>query len=195
MIPALLLFISTVVYRVILGYHGGDNSWLPNFAPLAAIALCGPLIFQRRFLAFALPLAILIASDILLNVHYGVAVISGEMVTRYVALGMISLVGMGIRDHARSGGILLAAASGSMGFYLLTNTASWLAAPGYAKTLAGWVQALTLGLPGYPPTWMFLRNSLVSDLLFTTIILCCLALGRTHTTRKSALSTDVAAQG
>jgi hypothetical protein len=39
--------------------------------------------------------------------------------------------------------------------------------PDYAKTLAGWLQALTSGIPGYPPTWTFFRNTLLSGGLFT----------------------------
>jgi hypothetical protein len=33
--------------------------------------------------------------------------------------------------------------------------------------LLGWIQALTTGLPGYPPTWTFFRNTLLSGGLFT----------------------------
>jgi hypothetical protein len=28
---------------------------------------------------------------------------------------------------------------------------------------------MTTGLPGYPPTWSFLRNSLLGDLLFASL--------------------------
>jgi hypothetical protein len=28
---------------------------------------------------------------------------------------------------------------------------------------------LTVGIPGYPPSWTFLRSSLISDLLFTSL--------------------------
>jgi hypothetical protein len=38
---------------------------------------------------------------------------------------------------------------------------------GYAKTLAGWIQALTTGRPGYPPTWEFFRGTLLSGGIFT----------------------------
>jgi Na+/melibiose symporter-like transporter len=55
---------------------------------------------------------------------------------------------------------------GAMLFYLVTNTASWLILP-YAKTLAGWIQALTTGLPGPTHTWEFFRNTLSSGGLFT----------------------------
>ena len=51
-------------------------------------------------------------------------------------------------------------------FFVVTNTGSWLGLTAYPQTFAGWVQALTVGLPGYPPTWTFFRNSLAGDLLF-----------------------------
>jgi hypothetical protein len=60
------------------------------------------------------------------------------------------------------GGTLVA----SVLFYLITNTGSWLGLAAYPQNFAGWIQSLTIGLPGYPPTWTFFRNSLVSDLLF-----------------------------
>jgi hypothetical protein len=55
-------------------------------------------------------------------------------------------------------------------FYLLTNSAAWWGEPFYAKTFSGWLQALTVGIPGYPSTWMFLRNSLVSDVVFFSLL-------------------------
>ena len=61
---------------------------------------------------------------------------------------------------------------------VVTNTASWLTTPGYAKTLLGWWQALSVGLPGYPPTWLFFRNAMVSDAGFTLAFLGCLVLVR-----------------
>jgi len=69
-------------------------------------------------------------------------------------------------------------AAGSAIFYVVTNTGSWLSDPGYAKTAAGWVEALTTGLPGYLPTWMFFRATLASDLLFTGIFIGCMAATR-----------------
>ena len=42
------------------------------------------------------------------------------------------------------------------------------------------LQALTVGLPQYgaTPTWMFFRNSLVSDLLFTLLFVACMSFSR-----------------
>jgi hypothetical protein len=52
--------------------------------------------------------------------------------------------------------------------------------PGYAPTFSGWVQALTVGLPGYAPTWMFFRNSLLSDFLFTGLFVAAMELQNTR---------------
>jgi hypothetical protein len=43
------------------------------------------------------------------------------------------------------------------------------------KNIAGFIQAQTLGLPAYSstPTWMFLRNSMISDLIFTSLFVFC----------------------
>ena len=46
--------------------------------------------------------------------------------------------------------------------------------PRYAKTGAGWLQALTSGLPGYPSTLLFFRNTAASDLLFTLLFAACM---------------------
>jgi hypothetical protein len=56
---------------------------------------------------------------------------------------------------------------GAVVFYLVTNTDAWLRDPFYVKNLAGWWQALTVGRPEFPPTILFFRNTLLSDLFFT----------------------------
>ena len=48
-----------------------------------------------------------------------------------------------------------------------TNTGVWAHDAYYAKTLAGWCQALTVGHPEFPPTLWFFRNTMLGDLLFT----------------------------
>ncbi len=175
MTPTIIMFIAVVLYRILAGYWGAEYSWLLNFSPLAAVALCGPLVFPRC-VALILPLAILLVSDLVLNAHFGAALITGEMLARYGALAFVALLGLRLRECRRVGTFLLASLAGSTGFYLITNTVSWLTDPGYVKTVAGWCQALTVGLPGYLPTWTFFRNSLVSDLCFTLVFVGCLAL-------------------
>ena len=176
MFAAFVLLLVVVVYRIVSGFAGSaDYSWLHNFAPVAAVALCGAVYLPRR-LAIALPLAMLFVSDLVLNVfHYHQPLLTVEMLPRYLALALIAGLGFTLRGGARLGSLLAASFLGSLIFYVLTNTGSWIYEPGYAKTFAGWLQALTSGLPGYPPTWSFYRNTLLSDLLFTLLFVACMS--------------------
>jgi hypothetical protein len=66
--------------------------------------------------------------------------------------------------------LLLGGLAGAVIFYLLTNTLSWLQDPAYAKTIAGWIQALTTGrLDVHPTTWEMFRSTLGSGGLFTAL--------------------------
>lgn len=173
-VAAIALLAVAVAYRIIVGLLGQDAGWLPNFSPLAAIALCGAIYFPKR-IAFVVPLAALFFSDLILNAHYGVSLASDGMVTRYVALGFVAALGLLVRSQPKFLSVMLASVAGSVFFFVLTNTGSWFTAPEYAKTFAGWIQSLTVGLPGYPPTWVFFRNALAGDLFFTAVFAGCLA--------------------
>jgi hypothetical protein len=93
-------------------------------------------------------------------------------------LSFAALVGLGRLFSPRTnwwkllGGGLL----GAVLFYFITNTASWLNNPAYAKTLAGWIQALTTGVPNFPSTWEFFRNTLLSGGLFTGLFVAAMKL-------------------
>jgi hypothetical protein len=90
---------------------------------------------------------------------------------------------MGTKFHGKdswlrllSGGLL-----GAILFYFVTNTASWFfnpfGNPEYTKTLAGWITALTKGTAGWPQTWEFFRNTLLSGGLFTGLFVGAMKLG------------------
>lgn len=179
MFAALALLVIVVVYRIVSGFAGSaDFQWLHNFAPVAAIALCGAVYLPRRA-AIALPLAMLLISDVVLNVfHYHKPLLTVEIVPRYLALALISGLGLALRGRVNLLRLLACSIAGSIIFYVITNTGSWLYEPGYAKTTAGWLQALTSGLPGYPPTWWFYRHTLASDLFFTLLFFACVAFSR-----------------
>jgi hypothetical protein len=156
-----VLVVLTVAYRVATAYF----DVLPNFAPLMALAFCVGIYTTRR-IYWLIPLAALLLSDFLLNLHYGEPFFTWYLVVSYALYAVGATVGGWVRQrpawHYLAAGSLLC----SVLFYLATNTVSWWTEPGYAKTVAGWVQALTVGLPGYPQTWIFFRNTLLSDLFF-----------------------------
>lgn len=178
MVVSLLLILVAVSYRVVLGITGSTQmDWWHNFSPLAAIALCGAVYLPRR-LAIAVPLVALFLSDLALNAHYHAPLFSLDIVPRYLALALCIGLGLLIRRQPALPRLLGASVAGSVLFYVITNTGSWLAEPAYAKTAAGWWQALTTGLPGFPPTITFFRNTLLSDLFFTGLFFACMSVSK-----------------
>ena len=180
MIPALLLVFSVVVYRVTTGLliHSG-TSWLSNFAPLAAVALCSAAYLPNKY-KFSVPLLTLFISDVIINLSYGAPIFDAQIIVRYVALALVAFIGLLLQNRASLKTLVPASIVGSTLFYAITNSFSWLSDPGYAKDLAGLIQSLTVGLPQYSatPTWMFFRNSLVSDVIFTCLFVVCMNAGR-----------------
>ncbi len=180
MIPALFLILSTVGYRIVTGLYGHADSigWL-NFAPLAALALCAAVYFPTKY-KFAVPMAALLVSDVVLNAHYHFAFFTPEVLSHYLGFALVGGFGLLLQNRASWKTMLPASIAASFVFYLVTNTFSWLSDPGYAKNLAGLIQSLTIGLPQYSatPTWMFFRNSLLSDLFFTAIFVLCMSFAR-----------------
>jgi hypothetical protein len=161
---AIFLLLGVAVFRCIRPWVGGPE----NFAPLAALALCGSLYFPRPW-NWVGPLLALFVSDTVLNLHYGLGPITGSTWMAGVAYLLIIFIGNGLIRHTSWPIWLMGSLGATFLFYLVTNTGAWWALPGYEKSFVGWSQALTTGLPGYPPTWTFLRASLVSDLLFTVL--------------------------
>jgi hypothetical protein len=180
MIPALFLVLSAVAYRVTTGLliHSGA-SWLSNFAPLAAIALCSAAYFPTKY-KFTVPLLTLFISDAVLNFRYGAPLLDPQILCRYIVLGLVGWIGLLLQNRASLKTLLPASIVGSTIFYGITNAFSWLSDPGYAKNFAGLIQALTIGLPQYSatPSWMFFRNSLLSDFVFTLFFILCMNFGR-----------------
>jgi len=181
MIPAFILILSAVAYRIAAGLliHSGSALWLSNFAPLAAIALCGAAYFPARF-KFTIPLGALFVSDLVLNYVYHAPLVQAQMLGHYLGLVLVGLLGVALQNRASLKTLVPASLVGSTIFYVITNAFSWLSDPGYAKNFAGLVQALTVGLPQYSttPTWMFFRNTVLSDLFFTLLFVVCMNFGR-----------------
>lgn len=180
MIPALLLIISAIAYRIVTGLFAQPGSiGLLNFAPLAAIALCAAAYFPRKY-KFTVPMIALLISDVVLNIHYGFSLLSPFVLSHYLGFALVGCLGLLLQNRRSMKTLLPASIVGSLIFYIVTNSVSWLFDPGYVKNFAGLIQGLTIGLPQYSatPTWMFFRNSLVSDLIFTCLFVVCMNAGR-----------------
>jgi len=90
-----------------------------------------------------------------------------ELVVNWMILALFVVLAKWLARRRSYGRVFLGTLIGALLFYLVSNTVSWLVNPVYAKSIAGWVQALTVGLPGFPPTWLFGLKSLLGTGLFT----------------------------
>jgi Family of unknown function (DUF6580) len=179
MIPALLLILSAIAYRIVTGLFAQPGSiGLLNFAPLAAIALCAAAYFPAKY-KFTVPMIALLISDVVLNIHYGFSLLSPFVLSHYLGFALVGCLGLLLQNRRSMKTLLPASIAGSLIFYIVTNSVSWFFDPGYVKNFTGLVQALTVGLPAYSstPTWIFFRNTLLSDLFFTLLFVACMNFG------------------
>ncbi len=139
-----------------------------NFSVAYAFVFCAGA-YLGGALRWWLPLGTLMVTDVALNVYYHSAPFDVHLLSNYAIYALI--IGLG-RWFGPAAGFLRLVLGGMLGgliFYLLANTAAWLQDSYYAKTLAGWLQALTTGQPGYPSSWEFFRNTLLSSGIFTAL--------------------------
>ena len=66
----------------------------------------------------------------------------------------------------KSLGLLIGGIAGALVFHLVTCSFAWWSNPAYAKTFNGLIQANTVGQPGFPPAYLFLKNTVASSILF-----------------------------
>lgn len=163
---ALLLILLATLYRLLPTVDMG----LSNISPVMAIAFCGAVYFRDRRM-WAVPFIALSLSDFYINwfyaKEYGFVLPASGFIARTACFGFAILLGAWVAKRKSWLNLLNGGLLGAIAFYLVTNTQSWAADPFYAKTLAGWWQALTVGHPEYPPTVYFFRNTLFGDLMFT----------------------------
>lgn len=121
----------------------------PNFAPITGIALFAAANFQKKWLAFLLPLFCLFITDLILG-------LSWINLFVYGAFALISLMGMR-RKKLHFPSIL----AGSTLFFVVTNLGVWLLH--YPLTLEGLMSCFTLAIP-------FFGNTLAGDLFYTLVL-------------------------
>lgn len=166
-LPVLLLACGLIFRAVKL--RMGANDPLGNFAPWMALAFTGAIVFPRSLAWWVWPVA-LIAVDLAVQGATAMAYI-GQIWVVYVCFALAAIWGGSLRQRVGVMGTLARVVGCTIGFYLITNTQAWFVSAAYEKSISGWFQALTTGVSGYPPTLLFLRNSLVSDVAFSLALL------------------------
>lgn len=135
-----------------------------NFAPVAAIAIFGGAVLPRK-LALWVPLAAMVISDMVIGFYALMPVIW----TCYLLIALASSTWL--RKPTLAKGALLTVGA-SVGFFVITNFAVWMASGMYDHTLAGLSQCYAMALP-------FFRNTLLSDAVYTSALFAAYSLVRT----------------
>jgi hypothetical protein len=173
----LVALVAAAAASRFLVYAVPGDAWLKpylwNFTPVLAIALFGGAAFAGGRAAALVPLAVLVASDLLLHLT-GLAPLSNgaeltqQLVTYVLVLGFVA-VGRGLRDRSPAW-LPVASLASSVAFFLVTNAVYWLlvtdAVPPefrYPKTLAGLGECYTKALP-------FFRNAVLGDLVYVAVL-------------------------
>ncbi len=189
---ALTLFLFAAVWRVV----GAHVPALANFAPVMALTFCSAVYFRDRRM-WLVSFAALTLSDLYLDHYYAVAFNETwswpSALARLACFALALPIGAWIASRKNWLTLLGGTLASSLAFYVVTNSDAWLRDPYYAKSLAGWVQALTTGRPEFPPTIWFFRNTLASDLAFTAAFAFAMESAARRRGESSLLAKSVAA--
>lgn len=187
---ALALLLLAAGWRVFAA-HVPDFA---NFAPLMALTFCGAVYFRDKRL-WLVPFGALVLSDLYLDYHY--AAVFNEswtwpsVLVRVVCFAIAIPIGVWVARNKSWTTLFSGALGGALFFYLATNTDAWIRDPFYVKTAAGWWQAMTVGRPEFPPTLLFFRNTLLSDLLFTGVFAAVMELAARRAGQETLLAKRV----
>ncbi len=170
MLPAVILLAAIILFRVAPWLSGSDTvRAIAGVSPLMAFALCGGVFLPKKW-ALWLPLTAVAVTHVVINVIAGQPVMHWYAVLTVAAVAVVAAVGVVVKKKATLAVLLGTSLLSTVLFHLVSNTVSFFIDPGYAKTLAGWWQCQTIGLPQYAPqTWVFTVRQICGDLAFTAV--------------------------
>lgn len=171
--------VLVLLFLVLVALSRWPGLFPPSFSAVYALAFCAGAFLTGR-MAWWLPLGVLLLTDVALNFYWwsqGWNVWDGSVLRyqlgNYAAYLVLIALGRRFKPTSSFASLLGGGILGALLFYLITNTASWLfnpfQNPEYSKTIFGWVIALIKGTNGWPQTWEFFRNTLLSGGLFTAL--------------------------
>jgi hypothetical protein len=145
-----------------------DHPSLFNFSPTLAIFLIAGAFLRSKY-AFIVPIFGVILTDLMLNPSYGENLLEPFMLVTIGSYFLIFFFGKKLGNQYSISKILGAGIASAITFHIITCSFSWIANPAYMKSFYGWIQCLFIGEAGYAPSYLFLRNSVLSTALFSVL--------------------------
>ena len=134
---------------------------IPNFTPIAAMALFGGAYFTDKRVAFVLPLIIMFITDCILELTTGWG-FHNTLIYVYIGFILTSVIGMYIKRNLHIQTIFAGSILSSALFFAITNFGTW-AANDAQSGISGLATTYILGVPFFAPT-------LLGDLFFNGIL-------------------------
>ncbi|MCI5071800.1 hypothetical protein MRY82_02505 [bacterium] len=132
----------------------------PNFTPVGALAILNGRTQSKKQAVLSIVVA-MIVSDFLLAQIYGYTFLSSISLFVYLAFIAQTFLGRALKNV--KGGVFLAALTGALSFFIITNFAVWATSGMYSKNLSGLMACYKSALP-------FFRMTLISNLVWTPIL-------------------------
>ena len=142
----LLLIVLSVIFRFI--------NVIPNFSPIAAIALFGAAYFSDKRDAFIVPILAMFISDLFIGLH-------PTMWAVYFSFVLTVFIGFNLRKRRSVSRIIVSSLLSSVLFFIITNFAHFLFY--FPHTFQGLIQCYIDGIP-------FFRNTVLGDLIFCGVL-------------------------
>ena len=141
---------------------------LPNFAPVAAIALFAGYFFRSRAIALLVPLAVMGISDLFIGSYdwHMMALVYGALALPVMARGMLRRwfsLDDGASGLRTATGLLASSLGASISFFAISNFGAWLWYGTYEHTVAGMIHCYVQAIP-------FFRYTLAGDLFFAVVL-------------------------
>jgi hypothetical protein len=128
----------------------------PNLASVTAMALFGGAYLSKRRLAFLVPMAALLLSDLVLGFY-------SRMWVVYGSFALVVCIGLLLRRRRTPVAIASAALASSILFFVVTNFGVWVFGSLYPKTMEGLLACYVAAIP-------FFQNTIMGDALYTTVL-------------------------
>lgn len=134
---------------------------IPNFTPVAAIALFGGVNFKNKPLAFLVPLLAMFISDCFLQWTTGYG-FHNTIFYVYASFVLTTLIGLRVGKNTTIPTVFTASLISSILFFIITNFGCW-ASLGRPEGAIGLAAIYAAGIPFFGPT-------LLGDLFFNGIL-------------------------
>lgn len=142
---------------------------MPNFSPMAAIALFCAAHFNKLWKAILVTLLATFVSDVILNntiyssMNNGFTIFYDGFILQYIAYAVIALMGSTFFININKTKVIGGSLATTLVFFIISNFGAWISLPFYSKDIAGLMSSYAAGLP-------FLKNTLLSDLFYTSLL-------------------------